>query len=448
MGYPVDPDVNIPFPSQVENSSYDGGYTIQAYGSHQTANVDSIQIEYGWDFRDGTAWVQSADDLAIAMNNFYEAYLVQAPGDVDRDGSVDGRDFLTWQRGVGTTSGATITDGDTNGDGQVDGDDLLVWQEHYGGVESAMAVGAAVPEPGGLALLLGGMLVLGGTRRRRPGAGARIPRVRAACRGKPRLAVLLASLASSLIATHAFAEVLTFTSRIAWETALSGTSTLEDFEAATHDILFGLAYEPTYSPNGELGLRANANYADNASIDVYPYISNGADIGGNVVVNMRFLDQGNNTNSQETVDVFLPGGMSAFAFDYNNYDSAGDGTFLSFTGTNGGVVSAFNSLVDGFFGVVDTQPGATITRFSFSGDPTTGSGSSAFNSFDNVRYGVADTGGAPSTIEVPEPASAGLMGAALTATIAVRRRKKAYAGLRRLRAKQAVALSSLKKNKH
>jgi hypothetical protein len=51
--------------------------------------------------------------------------------DFDGDGDVDGRDFLAWQRGFGT-SGATQGDGDADHDEDVDGDDLGVWQEQYG----------------------------------------------------------------------------------------------------------------------------------------------------------------------------------------------------------------------------------------------------------------------------------------------------------------------------
>ena len=51
--------------------------------------------------------------------------------DFDGNGSIDGRDFLAWQRGFGTTN-ATPSDGDANGDGIVDGGDLAVWQAQYG----------------------------------------------------------------------------------------------------------------------------------------------------------------------------------------------------------------------------------------------------------------------------------------------------------------------------
>ena len=78
--------------------------------------------------------------------------------DFDGDLDVDGRDFLLWQRGFGITSGATKADGDSNGDGAVDGTDLDNWQIQFGYqiIGSPSPLGTlAVPEPAGIALLLG-----------------------------------------------------------------------------------------------------------------------------------------------------------------------------------------------------------------------------------------------------------------------------------------------------
>lgn len=52
-------------------------------------------------------------------------------GDFDDDGDVDGRDFLAWQRGVGTNP-ASKADGDATGNKLVNTSDLAVWQETYG----------------------------------------------------------------------------------------------------------------------------------------------------------------------------------------------------------------------------------------------------------------------------------------------------------------------------
>lgn len=80
--------------------------------------------------------------------------------DFDADGDVDGADFLTWQRGVGTTAGGLRADGNANPsiDGDVDDDDLAVWINQFGDVTAMVSV---VPESRGIALwLLAGMGLL------------------------------------------------------------------------------------------------------------------------------------------------------------------------------------------------------------------------------------------------------------------------------------------------
>ena len=78
---------------------------------------------------------------------FFEGQIVAtrslgASGDFDADGDVDGSDFLTWQRGLGTTHTST---------------DLADWQASFGNPLSAGNASTAVPEPTslGLALLVG-----------------------------------------------------------------------------------------------------------------------------------------------------------------------------------------------------------------------------------------------------------------------------------------------------
>ena len=209
---------------------------------------------------------------------------------------------------------------------------------------------------------------------------------------------LFTFVAAICVSSVATAEIQTFTDLASWQAAVGGITHLEDFEGQVSDDFFGTASNSTRSPNGILGLSANANFSDNAIIDVDDvgdgsgYVSSGAVINGNAVVSLRFLDKGTGANSQETVTVSLPPGVEAFAFEYKNYDNDDDGTFLSFEGTNGGIVTAFDSSNNftGFFGVLDTDPGAEITSFSFTGDPNVGAGFSAFNSFDDVRYSDFD----------------------------------------------------------
>jgi hypothetical protein len=71
--------------------------------------------------------------------------------DFDKDGDVDGDDFLVWQINVGTRSGATMMMGDADGDGDVDSDDFLIWESEFGSDAGGTVV--AVPEPACMALL-------------------------------------------------------------------------------------------------------------------------------------------------------------------------------------------------------------------------------------------------------------------------------------------------------
>jgi hypothetical protein len=65
-------------------------------------------------------------------------------GDFDGDGVATGNDFLAWQRGLGTTVGATLADGDADGDGAVTGSDLAVWKSSFSqSEEPAAAVSTA-----------------------------------------------------------------------------------------------------------------------------------------------------------------------------------------------------------------------------------------------------------------------------------------------------------------
>ncbi len=65
--------------------------------------------------------------------------LLPTDGDFDGDGDVDGFDFLTWQRGFGTTFNAS---------------DLAAWETNYGsGAGAALASAANVPEPTSALLL-------------------------------------------------------------------------------------------------------------------------------------------------------------------------------------------------------------------------------------------------------------------------------------------------------
>jgi hypothetical protein len=83
--------------------------------------------------------------------------------DFAADGDVDGADFLTWQRNLGT--GTTKAQGDANGDGAVNGADLAVWRNQFGFTATSVGAAGAVPEPTALALLSIAATVLTRSRR-------------------------------------------------------------------------------------------------------------------------------------------------------------------------------------------------------------------------------------------------------------------------------------------
>ena len=86
--------------------------------------------------------------------------------DFDNDNDVDGNDFLIWQRGLGTTTGATNGNGDANGSGAVDGADLAAWKTEFG-ASGGSAAASAVPEPATMALSLVVLTAMAANRRAR-----------------------------------------------------------------------------------------------------------------------------------------------------------------------------------------------------------------------------------------------------------------------------------------
>jgi hypothetical protein len=86
--------------------------------------------------------------------------------DFDGDGDRDGADFLAWQRGFGTPTGALRAQGNADGDGDVDGNDLAIWRQQFGQTGMAPVVNA-VPEPSTLATAAAAAGLLGHAAGRR-----------------------------------------------------------------------------------------------------------------------------------------------------------------------------------------------------------------------------------------------------------------------------------------
>jgi hypothetical protein len=104
------------------------------------------------------------DDVGDAdSEDFALAWMVDPlPGDVVRDGLVDGLDYVTWSNNYEPfVWGKTWEQGDMNDDGFVDGVDFVVWSNNYHEPLPAPGGGGLVPEPAsGLVLVLGAAAVV------------------------------------------------------------------------------------------------------------------------------------------------------------------------------------------------------------------------------------------------------------------------------------------------
>lgn len=54
---------------------FNGGYTVQTYGSHKAEGIDAVQFEYGSNFRAADKLDDTAKRTAAAIKSFYQAYL-------------------------------------------------------------------------------------------------------------------------------------------------------------------------------------------------------------------------------------------------------------------------------------------------------------------------------------------------------------------------------------
>jgi N-formylglutamate amidohydrolase len=75
MGYHIVPANDIAPTQPAEAKNYAGGHTVDLYGSQRSNGIDTMQLEFGRDFRDNAPIGQMAQDTAKAIAAFYARYL-------------------------------------------------------------------------------------------------------------------------------------------------------------------------------------------------------------------------------------------------------------------------------------------------------------------------------------------------------------------------------------
>ena len=123
-------------------------YLIATYAGTLTGTFDNVTA--------GMSVIYDTPNKSI----FVRPLSLVDDADFNDDGTVDGTDFLAWQRNVHLTTGATHAQGDANNDGDVDNDDLTTWKNTYGTNPATIAT-TPVPEPAAWLLLIAALPLLG-----------------------------------------------------------------------------------------------------------------------------------------------------------------------------------------------------------------------------------------------------------------------------------------------
>jgi hypothetical protein len=151
-------------------------FDVLAYGDDHASHPNRLRAEYGGTSGDShpneAADVDSTAVFATDPDSFLDAawgrFVARLPGDADLDGDVDLADYHTGRGHFGAAGGATWAEGDTDADGDVDFTDYAKLKETFGWsvLGRGPAPGRAAPEPSAAMLLLLGLPVVAGRRRR------------------------------------------------------------------------------------------------------------------------------------------------------------------------------------------------------------------------------------------------------------------------------------------
>lgn len=126
-------------------------WTSPAMASDVQSWLDSPAANFGWLLQNGSESTASSlrvfysSDVATPGNWPRLEVTFRPPGDFNGDDAVNGDDLAVWKSQFRTQ---TPQDADADRDGDVDGADFLLWQRHVGPSV------AAIPEPGTLPMLL------------------------------------------------------------------------------------------------------------------------------------------------------------------------------------------------------------------------------------------------------------------------------------------------------
>ena len=154
-GLLVDPNYTSVGKELLWAGAADGGFGVNLEGLALGPRLDS-----------GNWVLFGVSDDSSSNSSTITTWELSANPDADfnRNGEVEGQDFLAWQRGSGIAVGASFGQGDADRDGDVDAEDLANWRSNYA---TLTASAQAVPESSAWLLLIIGANIMGLQRRSR-----------------------------------------------------------------------------------------------------------------------------------------------------------------------------------------------------------------------------------------------------------------------------------------